>query len=76
VLDNRIHSVEMARVRVVLDRMNAPLGQQHSLAMFGQVMRKLEHQQRRRRRLGQLARALSALMAGVIGAGVLRLLAP
>jgi hypothetical protein len=57
-----------------LDTMNAPIDENRSLAMFQQVMAKLEKQEQRRRRARSLMRTISAVVAAATGAGAYRLL--
>jgi hypothetical protein len=66
--------VGLESVWAALDGMNAPVGETRSLAMFEQVMVKLEQQERRRRRAKQLVRTISAVVAAATSAGALRLL--
>jgi hypothetical protein len=66
--------VGLANVWAALDSMNAPMGEARSLAMFEQLMVKVERQERRRRRVRQLMRTISAVVAAATGAGAYRLL--
>jgi hypothetical protein len=61
-------------VWAALDEMSAPIAEERSLAMFQQVMVKLEKQEQRRRRVRHVMRTVSAVVAAATGAGAYRLL--